>query len=104
MKNCDLAIIGSGFVGSALAEFVCNKYSVLTISKNPQPEWLKKYDIPHKICDIRNFQNLSESLENPKIVLHTVALSMPQTNSKKEESFDVSVNGTQNVCKIVFNT
>jgi UDP-glucose 4-epimerase len=101
MNEYDIAIIGCGFIGSSLAEHLQNFYNIITFDINPQPEWLKKYNIPHKLCDIRNFNQLSEEIKNPSVIVHTAIIQIPTINEKKDLAYEVNVIGTQNICKIV---
>lgn len=101
MRNNDVAIIGSGFIGSSLAEHLQNFYNIITFDISPQPEWLKKYNIQHKLCDIRNFDQLSKEIGNPSVIIHTAIIQIPVINEKKDLAYEVNIEGTQNVCKIV---
>jgi len=101
MKNYDIAIVGSGFIGSSLAEFLHNSFDVATFDIVQQPEWLSNYNIPHKICDIRNFNQLSKEIGNPSVIIHTAIIQIPAINEKKDLAYEVNVIGTQNICKIV---
>lgn len=103
MKNCEVAIIGCGFVGSSLAEFLHKNYDVTTFDVNPQPAWLSEFDIPHKICDIRNYVQLSKEVGNPEILVHTAIIQIPEINDQKDLAYEVNVLGIQNVCEIVKN-
>ena len=40
MNNSKIVIIGSGFIGSSLAKYLKDYFSVTTISINSQPDWL----------------------------------------------------------------
>jgi UDP-glucose 4-epimerase len=101
MENYDVAIIGAGFIGSSLAAHLQKLFDVVTFDVNPQPQWLKGYDIPHKICDIRNYRKLNDKIGNPRVVIHTAIIQIPVINEKKGLAYEVNVLGTHNVCRIV---
>jgi len=101
MKNCDIVIIGSGFVGSSIAEYLQKFFKVVTISRNAQPDWLRKYNIDHKICDIRDYDKLFTLIESPSIVIHTAVTRIPESNRDKAKAYETNVLGTQNVCKVL---
>jgi UDP-glucose 4-epimerase len=99
MKECDVVIIGCGFIGASLAAHLCKQFNVMTLDIKPQPAWLEKYKIPHQICDIRNFDGLLKKINNPSIIIHTAIIQIPQINTQKELAYQVNVMGTQNVCE-----
>lgn len=102
MKDYDVAIIGgSGFIGSSLAKYLCNYFCVATYDVKSQPYWLEEYNIFHKICDIRDYNELARKIGNPSVVLHAAIIQIPFLNEKKELAYEVNVIGTQNVCKMV---
>ena len=55
MNDYDVAIIGSGFVGSSLAHFLNNTFSVKTFDVLPQSSVLSNSNIPHELIDITTF-------------------------------------------------
>ncbi|MEM5790559.1 MAG: NAD(P)-dependent oxidoreductase [Candidatus Aenigmatarchaeota archaeon] len=100
METYSISIVGSGFIGSSLAKYLHNSFDVITLDINSQPEWLSKYKIPHKICDIRNYDQLYKEIGNPSVLIHTAIIQIPQINEKKELAYEVNVLGTQNICKV----
>jgi len=100
LKNYDIAVVGSGFIGSSVAKHLKDSYLVRTFGRSKQPDWLQKYNIQHTICDVRNFEQLYKAIENPKIIINTAILNIPKTNKNTEEAYQVNVLGTQNVCNI----
>jgi len=103
MLNYDIAVVGCGFVGTHLAKYLSKFYSIRTFDINPQSENMKRYNIPHKICDIRDKKDISKKLENPSIVIHTVATDVLKTDENKRLSYEINILGTQNVCEVVAN-
>ena len=101
MTRCDVTIVGCGFIGSEIANSLKDTYNIHTISRNPQPDWLEKYNIPHKICDVTNYQSLFENLKDSSVVINTAALNITKTSENKEMGYQVNVLGNKNCCQIV---
>lgn len=101
MNDSKIVIIGSGFIGSSLAKYLKDYFSVTTISINSQPDWLKKENISHKICDILDYEKLSKEIRNASIIINTAILRIPQILENKKKGYSVNVLGTENLCKIV---
>lgn len=101
IKDCKVSIIGCGFIGSSLAKFLSDRYSITTLDVAEQPSWMLKYNIPHKICDIRDYYKLSKEIDNQDIVIHTAIVQIPTINEKKNYAYETNTLGTQNVCDIV---
>jgi len=104
MKSYDVAVIGAGFVGSSLAKHLSNSYKVVTFDVKPEPPLLKDVDAEHRVCDIRNYNELKEKLGKPKVVVHTAIIQIPVINEMKEQAYEVNVLGTHNVCEAVKET
>jgi UDP-glucose 4-epimerase len=78
---------GNGYVGSRLIKKL--KY------EGYSPE---SYDLPDNILDEKK---LREKVENVDIVYHLAALpELKYTNEHPEDTFDVNILGTHNLCKI----
>ena len=101
MKTSEILIIGTGVVGTPLANYLNKHFQVRTISRSYQPPSLRKHKIPHKICDITNFNKLKRVIGNPFLIIHTAMASIPEINENKETGYEVNVGGTQNICKLV---
>jgi len=105
MKHFDVAIIGAGFVGSSLAKYLSNHYSVVTLDVNPSPPMLKGIpNVEHRACDIGYFDEIKKKIGKPKVVIHTAIIQIPMINEVKEQAYKVNVRGTQNVCEVVKGT
>jgi len=104
MKSYDVAVIGVGFVGSSLAKHLSDHYNVVTLDVKPKPSALKGVDVEHRVCDIRNYNELKEKIGRPKVVLHTAIIQIPAINEMKEQAYEVNVLGTQNICQVVRET
>lgn len=101
MDRYDVAIIGSGFVGSSLAVYLSNYFSVKTFDILPQHSSLKNLSIPHEQLDITKNNELSKKIGNPTVVLHCAIIQIPKINENKQLGYDVNVVGTQNICEFV---
>lgn len=105
MESYDIAIIGSGFIGSSLAKYLSKNYSVVTFDVNPTPPLLKGVsNVEHRVCDIRWYEELKERIGKPKVVVHTAIIQIPAINELKEQAYEVNVLGTHNVCRLVKET
>ena len=101
MTDSKIVIIGSGFIGSSLAKYLNDYFSVTTISINSQPDWLIKENISHKICDILDYEKLSNEIQNASIVINSAILRIPKILENNQKGYSVNVLGTENICKIV---
>ena len=101
MTDSKIVIIGTGFVGSSLAKHLMKDYKIQTLSRNDQPDHLKKYKISHSKCDITNYNKLEKALGNPFLIIHTAATAIPEINDNGEKGFEIANQGTDNICKIV---
>jgi nucleoside-diphosphate-sugar epimerase len=97
----EVLIVGCGFIGTTLAEFLSKKYTISTIDVIPQPESLKNLKIPHKIIDITNLEKLKDEIGNPNIIIHTAIIQIPKIIEDKKLGYNVNVVGTQNLCEVV---
>ena len=100
MKSTKIAIVGCGFLGTSLAKYLKDFFSVTTFDVFPQPKLLQNYNIEHKICDVTNFNQLQEKIETTSIIVHTVATNLANIPSNSL-AYDINIRGTQNVCETV---
>lgn len=103
MNDYDVAVIGSGFVGSTLASYLKRFFSIKTFDILPQSDILKDIGIEHVIVNICNNSELISKIGNPKIIIHSAIIQIPKINEDKELGYQVNVIGTQNICEIVAN-
>jgi len=102
MQSYDVAVVGAGFVGSALAKYLSRHYRITTFDLNPEPPLLKDAEnIRHKTCDVTNYDEVKKKLEKPKVVIYTAIIQIPAINEVREQAYEVNVVGTHNVCKAV---
>ena len=100
----EVLIVGCGFIGTSLAEFLSKKYVVSTMDVIPQPESLKSLNIQHKLIDITNRETLKTKIGSPDVIIHTAIIQIPKITEDKKLGYDVNVVGTQNLCEIVSST
>jgi UDP-glucose 4-epimerase len=100
----EVLIVGCGFIGTSLAEFLSKKYVVSTMDVIPQPESLKSLNIQHKLIDITNLETLKTKIGSPDVIIHTAIIQIPKITEDKKLGYDVNVVGTQNLCEIVSST
>ena len=100
MKKYTIGIVGgSGFIGSSLAMYLSKYFNIKIIDVKPPSLMLE--DISYTYCDIRNYNALSDALEDVNLVIHTAIIQIPEINEKKRLAYEVNFIGTQNVCKAV---
>jgi len=90
---------GSGFVGSALAEYLSKEFSVKIIDIRAPSKVLD--NVEFRQCDVRDYNCLKQALEDVDIVIHTAIIQIPEINEKRKLAYEVNILGTHNVCKAV---
>jgi len=102
VKSYDVAIIGAGFIGSALAKHLSSNYDLTTFDINPAPPLLKHIkNVEHRACDIRNYNEIKKKVGKPKVILHTAIIQIPAINQMKNQAYEANILGTHNICKLV---
>ena len=91
---------GAGFIGRSLARHFAEKFQVKILDVKPLPRDLKGL-ATHVGCDIRNYRETVNGLDDVNLVIHTAIVQIPLINEKKSLGYEVNVIGTQNVCKAV---
>lgn len=103
MKNLKpkIAIVGgAGYIGKSLARHLAEKFKVKILDVKPISEDLKEL-VTHVHCDIRNYQETINGLDDVDLVIHTAIVQIPLINEQRRLGYEVNVIGTQNVCKAV---
>ena len=91
---------GTGYLGSSLAKRLCESFNVKLLDiKEPTEEF--EANVIFQKCDIRDFQQVRNALENVDLVIHTAIIQIPVITQKKKLGFEVNFLGTNNVCKVV---
>lgn len=96
-----IAIVGgAGFIGKSLAKHLSREFNVIILDLKPIPEDLKGF-VTHVHCDVRNYQEIANGLNDVSLVIHTAIVQIPLINENKSLGYEVNIIGTQNVCKAV---
>ncbi len=93
---------GSGYIGNNLAKSLCKQFNVRVIDVRP-PEGVPE-NAEFIYCDITKYEELSSTVEDLDILIHTAIIQIPLINEKKRLAYEVNVIGTQNVCRVVDET
>lgn len=103
MRALKVGIVGgSGYIGSALADYLSGTFAVKVVDKNPPRD--HKHEVKYQQCDIVKYNEIKEALNDVKLVIHTAIVQIPQINEQKRLGYEVNLLGTQNVCKVVDET
>jgi UDP-glucose 4-epimerase len=96
-----IAIVGgAGFIGRSLTRHLAEKFQVKVLDVKPLPQDLKRL-VTHVYCDVRNYQETANELNDVNLVIHTAIVQIPLINENKSLGYEVNIIGTQNVCKAV---
>ena len=91
---------GSGFIGSSLAEYLSKSFQVRVLDVKEPPKGVRD-KVDYVFCDIRDYEQVRESLCGVDLVIHTAIIQIPRINEQKRLGYEVNIIGTQNVCKAV---
>jgi len=96
-----IAIVGgSGFIGRSLAGYLAERFQVKILDVQPLPQDLKGL-ATHVHCDVRNYQETANGLNDVDLVIHAAIVQIPLINENKSLGYEVNIIGTQNVCRAV---
>ena len=85
---------GSGFIGSNVIEELMKSFKVVNLDLKPS----KNSEIEQMIGDIRDKELVEKAVENCDIIIHLAAqVSVPLSIDYPQKTFDINVQGTQNV-------
>jgi nucleoside-diphosphate-sugar epimerase len=91
---------GSGYVGSAVGNYLKNKFSVEVFDlKEPS---VNIPDVSYKTCDIRDSSQVEECCKDLDIVISTAIIQIPLINEQKRLGYEVNYIGTQNLCEAAY--
>ena len=101
MKELVVGITGgAGYIGSSLAKHLAGSFNVKLLDVKPPKKRLPR-NISFQLCDVRNYQDVKEALEEVDLVIHTSIVQIPLITEQKRLGYEVNLLGTQNVCKVV---
>ena len=104
MNEYEIGITGgSGFIGSYLARHLSKRFRIRLIDIKPVQKELESR-VSFQKCDIRNYDEVKEKLENVDLVIHSAIVQIPLINEVKRLGYEVNLIGTQNVCEVVYRT
>lgn len=83
----------------SLAEHLSQNFDITILDVNPPKREL--INTQFRFCDVTNYADLSNHLDNVDLVIHTAIVQIPTINEQKQLAYDVNILGTHNVCKIV---
>ena len=100
MKGVKVGIVGgSGYIGSKLADYLSEMYTVKVVDKRPPRD--RNRAIEYQQANILKYNEIKDALDDVELVLHTAIVQIPQINEQKRLGYEVNLLGTQNVCRIV---
>lgn len=76
------------------------KFQVKILDVKPLPQDLKGL-VTHVHCDVRNYRETANGLNDVDLVIHTAIVQIPLINENKSLGYEVNIIGTQNVCRAV---
>jgi len=101
MNSRTIGIVGgSGFLGASLAEHLSASFRVKVFDQKPLPEDLRE-KVDFQQCDIRDYHDLREKINNLDLVILTAIVQIPLINEDKRLGYEVNVVGAKNVCEVV---
>jgi nucleoside-diphosphate-sugar epimerase len=91
---------GAGYVGSSLAKHLVKSFDVKLLDiKSPKQKF--QGNTSFQLCDVRNYEEVKDALEDVDLVIHTSIVQIPLITEQKRLGYDVNFLGTQNVCTVV---
>ena len=103
MKNLKpkIAIVGGvGFVGKSVGRHLSKKFEVKVIDVKPIPEDLEGF-VTHVHCDVRNYEEAINGLDDVNLVIHTAIVQIPLINEQRRLGYEVNVIGTQTSARLL---
>jgi len=91
--NSKIAIVGGlGFIGKSLARHLSKKFEVKILDVKPITKDLKGF-VTHVRCDVRNYQETTNGLNDVNIFIHAAIVQIPLINENKSLGYEVNVIG-----------
>lgn len=91
---------GSGYVGSAIANRLKDKFTVEIFDlKKPS---ISIPGVSCKTCDIRDSSQVEECSKDLDVIISTAIIQIPLINEQKRLGYEVNYIGTQNLCEAAY--
>jgi nucleoside-diphosphate-sugar epimerase len=101
LKHNRIGIVGgAGFIGRSLARHLSKSFKVKILDVQSPLKDLEEYSA-YCHCDVRNYQEVVNSVADVDLVIHTAIIQIPLINECKSLGYAVNLIGTQNVCEAV---
>jgi len=91
---------GSGFIGFSLAKHLVRFYNIKLLDIKAPEQGLNAGE-RFQQCDVRNYEEVKEALEDVDLVIHAAIVQIPLINENKSLGYEVNFLGTQNICRAV---
>ena len=91
---------GAGYIGSSLARHLVKSFEVKLLDVR-EPKQKFQGNANFQLCDVRNYEEVKDALENVDLVIHTSIVQIPLITEQKRLGYEVNLLGTQNVCRVV---
>ena len=100
MKKNIIIFGGSGFIGSHLADILCDKHNV-TIFDKKKSKWLKKNQ-KMIIGSILDKSKVDEALKNMDFVYHFAGIAdIDESTKKRDLTINLNIIGTTNILESI---
>lgn len=91
---------GTGYIGFSLANSLPKSYNIKLLDIKA-PRGKLPENVSYQKFDVRNFDQIRNVIEDFDLIFHTAIIQIPIINEQKKLSYEVNIEGTQNLCKAV---
>jgi nucleoside-diphosphate-sugar epimerase len=91
---------GAGYIGSSLAKHLVGSFNVKLLDVRAPKQKFQR-NASFQFCDVRNYEEVKDALEDVDLVIHTSIVQIPLITEQKRLGYAVNFLGTQNVCRVV---
>lgn len=94
---------GSGFVGSAISEFLLktdDRYEVIVLDIK-QPSVRLSNRLSFQYCDVRDSSQVFSFAKEFDLLIYAAIIQIPQIDQDPEQAYNVNILGLQNACEAV---
>lgn len=104
MSRFKIGIVGgAGYIGSAIANCLSQKYTVKVLDKSLLPSQLEG-KVEYEQCDILKYKKVEKAVKDLDLVIHTAIVQIPVITEQKKLGYEVNLLGTQNICRVADET